>query len=69
MGHFHKIWIEQCEAAQGIKEQYGVNKAMGYLIGEKLMGFVQAADRDNEFANDSMLKALQVEMEFFRGVI
>ena len=69
MGHFHKIWIEQCEAAEGIKERYGVNKAMGYLIGEKLMGFVQAADRDNEFANDSMLKALQLEMEFFRGVI
>ena len=52
MGHFHKIWIEQCEAAQGIKERYGVKKALGYLIGEKLINFVQEADRDPEFAEE-----------------
>ena len=52
MKHFHKIWIEQCETAQGIKERYGVNKALGYLIGEKLMNFIQEADRAPEFAEE-----------------
>lgn len=52
MGYFHKIWIEQCEAAQGIKERYGVKKALGYLIGEKFMNFVQEADRGPEFAEE-----------------
>ena len=42
MIEFHEIWIEQCEAAQGIKEQFGLKKAVGYLIGEKLLEFVRA---------------------------
>ncbi len=51
-GHYHKIWIDQCEAAQGIKEQYGIKKALGYLIGEKLVNFVEAADQDSAFAEE-----------------
>ncbi|MBK8870763.1 MAG: hypothetical protein IPN19_06870 [Elusimicrobia bacterium] len=49
---FHKIWIEQCEAAQGIKERHGVQKALGYLIGEKLLQFVQTANDHPEFAKE-----------------
>ena len=44
-----KIWIEQCEAAEEIKENFGVKKALGYLIGEKLLKFVQAAEEHPEF--------------------
>ena len=29
---FHKIWIEQCEAARSIREEFGIEKALGYLI-------------------------------------
>jgi len=43
---FHKIWIEQCEAARGIQEDYGIEKAMGYLMGEKLLNFLEVAERD-----------------------
>jgi hypothetical protein len=46
MTDFHRIWIEQCDAAQGIRERFGIEKALGYLIGEKLMNYVRAADRD-----------------------
>lgn len=50
MPEFHKVWIEQCEAARNIKEAWGVQKALGYLIGEKLMNFMRASDQRPEFA-------------------
>ena len=50
MADFHKIWIEQCEAAQGIKEAFGIDKALGYLIGEKLLNFIRASNDHPEFA-------------------
>lgn len=50
MIEFHKIWIEQCEGARGIKEEFGTDKAIGYLIGEKLVNFVRASDTHPEFA-------------------
>jgi len=43
---FHKIWIDQCEAAEGIEADYGTEKAMGYLIGEKLLNFLEVAERN-----------------------
>ena len=50
MIEFHKIWVEQCEAAEGIKEEFGSEKALGYLIGEKLLNFIEASDERPEFA-------------------
>lgn len=50
MAEFHKIWIEQCEAARDIREAFGLQKAIGYLIGEKLLDFLRAADQDPAFA-------------------
>ena len=38
------LWHEQCHAARGIKERFGSEKALGYLIGEKLLHFLRAAD-------------------------
>ena len=46
----HKDWIEQCEAARGIKESFGSQKALGYLVGEKLLEFVKTSDDYPEFA-------------------
>ncbi len=31
----HKIRIEQCEAAEGIEDEFGTQKALEYLVGEK----------------------------------
>ncbi len=50
MIEFHKIWVEQCEGARGIKQEFGTAKALGYLIGEKLVNFVRASDTHPEFA-------------------
>jgi hypothetical protein len=37
---FHKTWIEECEATQGIRDRFGMKSALDYLIGEKLFHFV-----------------------------
>ena len=47
---FHKIWIEQCAATEEIRNNFGVQSALDYLIGEKLFSFLHAAERDPLFA-------------------
>jgi len=44
-----KIWIEQCEAARGIEDEFGTLDALKYLVGEKFMNYLQAAESDAEF--------------------
>ena len=34
---FRDIWIEQCEAAEEIRENFGKEKAIGYMVGEKFI--------------------------------
>jgi hypothetical protein len=46
---FHKIWIEQCEAAEKIEAEHGTETAMGYLIGEKLLSFLEVAETKPEW--------------------
>lgn len=44
-----KIWTEQSEAAKGIEGEFGTDKALAYLIGEKFINFLEAAEGDAEF--------------------
>jgi len=44
-----EIWKEQCEAARKIEAEFGTQNALGYLIGEKFLNFLQAAETDAEF--------------------
>lgn len=44
-----KIWIEQCEAARGIEDEFGTQKALAYLIGEKFLNFLEATETDPTF--------------------
>ena len=46
----HTIWIEQCEAAKGIEAEFGTDKARAYLIGEKFINFLEAAEDNAAFA-------------------
>ena len=50
MSDFHKIWMPQCDAALGIRERFGIEKALGYLIGEKLLNFVRTSETEPDFA-------------------
>jgi hypothetical protein len=47
---FHKIWIDQCVATESIRESFGSQNALDYLIGEKLFSFLHATERDPLFA-------------------
>ncbi len=65
MGYaFHKIWIEQCEGALEIREDFGLENALGYLIGEKLLMFVQMADKNPEFASELPAFVAEVKQIF-----
>ena len=44
-----KIWIEQCEAAGWIEDEFGTDKALDYLVGEKFLNFLEAAETDADF--------------------
>lgn len=46
---FHKIWIEQCEAARNIEGGFNRQQALDYLIGEKFLNYLEAADDDPKF--------------------
>ena len=50
---FHKIWIEQCEAARGIEDEFGTQKALDYLVGEKFLDFLEAAETNTDFRGRS----------------
>jgi hypothetical protein len=45
-----KAGIEWCEAARDIREQFGLDKALACLIGEKFLNFLEASDQDVDFA-------------------
>ncbi len=45
----HKIWIEQCEAAREVENEFGTVKALEYLVGEKFLHYLQAAETDAAF--------------------
>ena len=45
----HRIWVEQCQAARGIADRFGTDQALGYLIGEKFLNFLEVAETDADF--------------------
>lgn len=47
-----RIWVEQCVAAKGIEDEFGTQKALDYLIGEKFINFLEAAENDTEFRSE-----------------
>jgi hypothetical protein len=50
---FHKIWIDQCTATEEIRDHFGLHNALDYLIGEKLLSFLRAAEQDPLFAAEA----------------
>jgi len=48
----HTIWIEQCESAKRIEDEFGTQKALTYLIGEKFINFLDAAEDAPKFREE-----------------
>lgn len=49
MSEMNKIWIEQCEAALGIEAQFGTQKSLEYIVGDKFLNFLEAAETHADF--------------------
>ena len=49
---FQRVWVDQCAAAQRVKEHFGLADALDYLIGEKLLNFAQVAEVRAEFMHE-----------------
>jgi hypothetical protein len=49
---FHRLWIEQCAAAQRIRQRFGLGNALEYLVGENLLRFVETAEHNPLFAQE-----------------
>ena len=64
MDEFSDIWIEQCEAARAIRDAWGARKALGYLVGEKLLNYIRAADSDPSWAAKLPLFAAEIKRIF-----
>jgi len=64
MDEFSDIWIEQCEAARDIRESFGAKKALGYLIGEKLLNHIGAADSRPEWDEKLPLFVAEIKRIF-----
>ena len=57
---FHEIWVEQCQAAEGIKLRYGTKAAFDYLVAEKLLNFADAAKQHTLSSRESFLDLSRV---------
>ena len=64
MDEFSAIWIDQCEAARDIRDAWGTRKALGYLIGEKLLNYIRASDSDPSWAAKLPLFAAEISRIF-----
>jgi hypothetical protein len=57
-------WREQCDAARSIKERFGSEKALGYLLGEKFLNFMRASDRESALRDELPGFVLEVRSVF-----
>lgn len=60
------IWIEQCEAARRIENEFGTRKALEYLVGEKFLNFLEAAETHPDFLAEVPVFATEVRTIFER---
>jgi hypothetical protein len=47
-----EVWKEQCDAARQIEAEFGTEKALDYLIEEKFLSFLEAAETDADFREE-----------------
>ena len=62
----HKIWKDQCEAAENIEGEFGTQRALDYLVGEKFLNFLEAAEGDPDFRAEIPSFVTEIKT-FFEG--
>ena len=48
----YKRWVQQCRAASGIRQRFGLESALSYLVGEKLVNLSGALMRQPELKQE-----------------
>ena len=59
-----RIWVEQCEAARTVEDEFGTDKALAYLVGEKFLNFLEAAEARPDFRAEVPAFAAEVRAIF-----
>lgn len=62
----HRIWIEQCEAARGIESEFGTQQALEYLVGDRFLNFLEAAETDAAFRDEIPAFVAEIKTIFQR---
>ena len=60
----NKVWVEQCDAARRIEDEFGVQRALEYLVGEKFINFLEAAEGDAGFRAELPMFAAEIKRIF-----
>jgi hypothetical protein len=61
-----KIWIEQCEAARVVEDEFGTQQALKYLIEEKFINYLDASETDTEFRAEIPAFVAEIKQLFER---
>ena len=69
MAEPQKIWIDQCDATANIENNFGVQPALDYLIGEKFLDFLEAAESENEFRDEIPAFVVRITTIFERWLL
>ncbi len=64
-----KVWMEKAEAARGIKQSFGTKNALKYLVGEKFLEFLDAAEHQKDYQAEIPSFAAEVKDIFEQHVI
>lgn len=59
-------WLEQCEAARDIAAEFGTDRALAYLVGEKFINFVSEAETEASFRAELPAFATEIRDIFDR---
>ena len=52
MRALHPTWIHQCNDARDIREKFGLQKALGHLVGEKLLNVISGVKQVPTFRGE-----------------
>jgi hypothetical protein len=58
------MWTEQCDATTGIRAAFGTQQALNYLIGEKFLDFIEAAESSDDFRGEFLAFAARIKTLF-----
>ncbi len=64
MSRARTVWMSQCDVAPSIRERFGLEAALDYLISEKLLNFAEAATSHPEFAHELPMFVAQIRRIF-----